>query len=743
MAVDIQDVIDLINQEITNNGNNEITGDVLRPVLLDILQSLNNNAGDLPDLNVNDKTNLVAAINELAFLISLGGGATFITFLQLLDTPNSYVGQQLKILQVNSAEDGLEFVDPTPSQLELFENEGDGNNWRVLGEKGPKLDFLYEGNIDVSLVDPRTINTFLYGMLGRFGFMSGGNQQVGGEYSTAMGGGNQILGDLLTSFSAGSFVWGFTNIINEYNYVCKTGGFLNIMGEAGNNGSNGISFYSSINGAYNNMPSGRGSHMFGAGLLGSSAYTTIVGAANVDETLTRSRNVSNDGGDLNPRFIVGIGDINTAGSGFNPIITRRNGFVVMNSGDARFPNLTDILIEAASAQSAVTKGWVLGKIPDAGSGLEAITEGNTGWRLIGRDPNNFGDIGDNAVDFSNSDSASNLNGSTGQYSATFGLNNPNNMKSTIMGGQNNLDISSLSVPGNFNLNVNNVISGASIQMGNSLISNAIFGERHIISEPNTNYFFQCTFTSFVSGGRNKLYGGHGSAHLGDMLLSGAPGLTVVGLANVDETVTVAQNQTNGIAGSNNPRFIVGCGTFSSYDPLVAGQASSDDSVLFRKNGFVVWGTGDAKFPLLTNPMIDSANDDSAVTKGWVENKVTVLRTKVSLTSAQLQTIDSVEIEAIPNPGVGKFIKIHSAIWSFVWGTTPFDAVTLRLSQTCDNYATCPFTLSRTSDRLREGDYNTNTNLCPNSNLTVSGNFDSVLTGDSTVDVYISYEIITL
>ena len=140
----------------------------------------------------------------------------------------------------------------------------------------------------------------------------------------------------------------------------------------------------------------------------------------------------------------------------------------------------------------------------------------------------------------------------------------------------------------------------------------------------------------------------------------------------------------------------------------------------------------------TNSRRNSFTIEEIASAGYVKN------VKVSLTAAQLKSLDTTEVEAIPNPGVGKFIKINSAIWSFVWGTTPFDAVTVKLNQECDTgYATCPFTLSRTSDRLREGDYDTNTNSCPNSNVTVGGSDNSVLTGDSTVDVYISYQIITL
>ena len=56
------------------------------------------------------------------------------------------------------------------------------------------------------------------------------------------------------------------------------------------------------------------------------------------------------------------------------------------------------------------------------TGLEQITEGsNTGWRLIGRDPNNYGDIGNGAIDLSYGSSASTTYGATGDYSFCVGF----------------------------------------------------------------------------------------------------------------------------------------------------------------------------------------------------------------------------------------------------------------------------------------------------------------------------------
>lgn len=60
--------------------------------------------------------------------------------------------------------------------------------------------------------------------------------------------------------------------------------------------------------------------------------------------------------------------------------------------------------------------------------LEKITEGGkTGWRLLGKLPDNYGDIGDKAVDFSDNNAASTLSGATGENAFAAG-------KSTIASG---------------------------------------------------------------------------------------------------------------------------------------------------------------------------------------------------------------------------------------------------------------------------------------------------------------------
>src|SRR5690554_1030512 len=60
-----QQVLALIQQFIVANGNNEITANVLRPILEAILAQPNELIGDLDDLQTTDQSNLVNAINEV------------------------------------------------------------------------------------------------------------------------------------------------------------------------------------------------------------------------------------------------------------------------------------------------------------------------------------------------------------------------------------------------------------------------------------------------------------------------------------------------------------------------------------------------------------------------------------------------------------------------------------------------------------------------------------------------------
>lgn len=67
------EVLELINNFIVENGNNEITADVLRPILVAMLEQPNDFIGVLSQLQTSDQSNLVNAINEVYNMV---GGIT-------------------------------------------------------------------------------------------------------------------------------------------------------------------------------------------------------------------------------------------------------------------------------------------------------------------------------------------------------------------------------------------------------------------------------------------------------------------------------------------------------------------------------------------------------------------------------------------------------------------------------------------------------------------------------------------
>src|SRR5690606_25550554 len=70
----LNEVIELIQTWIVENGNEEITADVLRPILEAMVNQPNDLIGDLDNLTTTDKDNLVEAINEVRTLALTNAG---------------------------------------------------------------------------------------------------------------------------------------------------------------------------------------------------------------------------------------------------------------------------------------------------------------------------------------------------------------------------------------------------------------------------------------------------------------------------------------------------------------------------------------------------------------------------------------------------------------------------------------------------------------------------------------------
>lgn len=217
------------------------------------------------------------------------------------------------------------------------------------------------------------------------------------------------------------------------------------------------------------------------------------------------------------------------------------------------------------------------------TGLEAIDEGNgIGWRLIGKNPAQFGNIGLHAIDFG-SYNADVTQGAIGVFSFNVGEDNVNSGYGGVTFGYDN----SIGSTGN---DVYGFVSGSGNTMSNAFTS-TIFGFGNTTS---SSY----TFTAGVYNSTSQLY----SNTIGIGLISKSVGSTAVGQANTDYTST----SLNNVTGRN---FIVGNGTLS---------AGSPNTVNTRSDAFIVYQGGEVVAPSLTEAKIDTeATGKVLVTKEWV------------------------------------------------------------------------------------------------------------------------------
>jgi len=119
------DVLALINAFIVANGNNEITADVLRPILVAMLEQPNDKVGELTDLDTVDQTSIVNAINELVnssstnFTIHAGSDDPNVTPPGSYAIGDWYIRDGSTLYQYNGAEWILLTVDNGTTNLSM------------------------------------------------------------------------------------------------------------------------------------------------------------------------------------------------------------------------------------------------------------------------------------------------------------------------------------------------------------------------------------------------------------------------------------------------------------------------------------------------------------------------------------------------------------------------------------------------------------------------------------------------
>ncbi len=153
-----------------------------------------------------------------------------------------------------------------------------------------------------------------------------------------------------------------------------------------------------------------GSHSTSMGLNSvARAYGSLVIGRNND-SITNSSAISWIATD--PVFIIGNGTSET---------NRKNAMTVYKNGTLKLENLTSTPANHSDKFYVLNNEPYYGNTKMQSSQLENITEGgNTGWRLLGRNPGNYGNIGEDAVDLSENINVSATTGATGDNSLASG-----------------------------------------------------------------------------------------------------------------------------------------------------------------------------------------------------------------------------------------------------------------------------------------------------------------------------------
>jgi len=296
------------------------------------------------------------------------------------------------------------------SGLEAID-EGNGVGWRLKGSNSNFYGNIGENGLDLSR---NSITSSTKGATGLYSTAIGDGTTASGISSMATGTNTIASGDFSTAF-------GRTTTASGKNST--TLGFLNIASEmsATAMGSNTTASgqYSTAMG-YNTEALGKYSTAIGNNTIAPSYGETAIGKYNTLYTASNSINSPFD-----RLFVIGNGTGLISTPSF-----RNDALIVFKSGKITAPSLS--IAEIVNDKSLITKEYFEAK---STMGLEQLDEGDgVGWRLAGRNPNFYGNIGFNAVDLSLTLTSSDVRGATGSYSMASGSSTiASGSSSTAMG----------------------------------------------------------------------------------------------------------------------------------------------------------------------------------------------------------------------------------------------------------------------------------------------------------------------
>ncbi|MFC0604196.1 tail fiber domain-containing protein [Winogradskyella pulchriflava] len=460
----------------------------------------------------------------------------------------------------NLSASGLEAID-----------EGNGIGWRLKGSNPANFGNVGLNAVDLSISD---YPSSTYGATGSYATAFGGLSTASGFSSTAIGvgatasaTGSIALGD--NTHASANFAIGFgrQSIASgedaiALGYSAEASGLGAIaIGNSYANGSNSLSF-----GNFS-VTNGRNSVAMGSGLIVNAYNSMSIGNLNV--------------GGGNPDSWIATDPLFEIGNGINSS-NRSNALTILKNGTITAPSFD--IAEITDPRALITKEYLEANSSSA-TGLEAIDEGNgIGWRLIDRDPNNYGDIGANAVDLSISTASGNFGAigggsfatgrgtmATGSYSTSMGFSTEaTGGYATALGSQSE------------------ATGAVSTAFGFSSLAS---GNQSTASGNNT----EASGDSSVAIGEQTEASGFASTALGNITVASGFSATAMGFETLaDDQFSTVVGRLNDYTTSTSTLFQVGNGTtgggrsnaftvFQSGNALLAGTLTQSSDKRLKKD----------------------------------------------------------------------------------------------------------------------------------------------------------------
>lgn len=176
----------------------------------------------------------------------------------------------------------------------------------------------------------------------------------------------------------------------------------------------------------------------------------------------------------------------------------------------------------------------------------------------------------------------------------------------------------------------------------------------------------------------------------------------------------------------------------------AGVATVPASADHRNGDWISTDIYEGEFKLDTDTGLIYSRSSSGITT-VSGNSLSIKRT---LTSAEIKTGQSVPVQIIANNTAGIALEVISASWRFNWGTVQFDAsfgtdMRLVIDTAGNGQVTMPSVIDSITNRFGKfNDVSGVSGLVAGKDLMWDCDDDSTV-GDSTIDLYVNYRLITL